>query len=283
MAPNEQEGVANSVPPKGWIILEGRAGVWKRDPQEPKLGSLTGVEAVVNDYAKKFAKKYRVGEDNFTIVLTTKFKGIMGLKRGPVVQIILLWPDAQPNINTLLDSAFKTISRNKLVDGFAVEHVLHIKKRAEERKKWLREKIGADEADIILDLIPKHRVKVTVTTTVKYEDVVTGEAISITHEAKPEQYRGTDVASWLKLSRIVRDNHPEEATRYVTGTANGTSARDSETDGMEGALEGSGDSASDAGNVAGESEVSGGRADTEVGVGNDGEEHDAGTSHQVTG
>lgn len=210
MAPNEQ-GVADS----GWIILADRAGMLKRDIEKEKLGTLTAVEGIVNEYAKKFAIKHRVRENDFTIVLTTKFKGIMGLKRGPVVQIILLWPDAQPNINTLLDSAFKTISRNKLVDGFAVESVLHIRRRAEERKKWLREKIGADEADIILDLIPKHRIRTTVTTTVKYEDVVTGEAISVTHEAKPEQYRGTDVASWLKLSRIVRDNHPEEATRYM--------------------------------------------------------------------
>lgn len=202
MAHNEQDGVANQQVEVTPVV------------EEKKLATLTGVEAVVNEYAKKFARKHRVGEDNFTIVLTTKFKGIMGLKRGPVVQIILLWPDAQPNINTLLESAFKTISRNKLVDGLAMESVLHIKKRAEERKRWLREKIGSDEADIILDLIPKHRIRTTVTTTVKYEDVVTGESLSITHEAKPEQYRGTDIASWLKLSRIVRDNHAEEATRY---------------------------------------------------------------------
>jgi hypothetical protein len=269
--------VANSVPTKGWIILEGRAGVWKHDPQEKKLGSLTGVEAVVNDYAKKFAKKHRVGEDQFTIVLTTKFKGIMGLKRGPVVQIILLWPDAQPNINTLLDSAFKTISRNKLVDGFAVESVLHIKKRAEERKKWLREKIGADEADIILDLIPKHRVKVTVTTTVKYEDVITGEALSITHEAKPEQYRGTDVASWLKLSRIVRDNHPEEATRYAP------QASEPEGNGVVGADEGSGDRSGVVGTIAGASEVPQEQGESEVALGDDGEEHDVGDTHSVAG
>jgi hypothetical protein len=193
--------------------------VTQQDPQadekkEEKLGSLGMVEGVVNEYAKKFAKRYRVNEDDYTVMLVTQFKGIMGLKRGPVVQIILLWPDAQPNINTLLDSAFKTISRNRLVDSMAVEPVVHIKRRAEERRKWVRQQLGSDEADIILDLIPKHRIRTTVTTTVKYEDVVTGESFSVTHHEKPEQYRGQDISSWLKLSRIVRDAHPEEATRY---------------------------------------------------------------------
>jgi hypothetical protein len=182
--------------------------------KEEKLGNLSAVEAVVNEYAKKFAKRYRVDEDDYTVILVTQFKGIMGLKRGAVVQIILLWPDAQPNINTLLDSAFKTISRNRLVDSMSIEPVIHIKRRAEERRKWVRQQLGNDEADIILDLIPKHRIRTTVTTTVKYEDVVTGETLSVTHQEKPEQYRGQDVSSWLKLSRIVRDAHPEEATRY---------------------------------------------------------------------
>ena len=114
----------------------------EKTEEQKKLGSLSAVEAVVNTYAMKFAKKYRVSEDTFSVCLVTQFKGVMGLKRGPVVQIILLWPDAQPNINTLLESAFKTISRNKLVDGMMVEPVMHIRKRAEERRKWLREKLG---------------------------------------------------------------------------------------------------------------------------------------------
>lgn len=194
-----------------------------REEQRKKLGTLSAVEQVVNEYAKKYARRYRVDEDEFKVLLVTEFKGIMGLRRGPVVQIVLLWPDAQPNINTLLESAFKTISRNRLVDTMAVESVMHIRRRAEERRKWVREQIG-DEADIILDLIPKHRVKVTQTTIVEYEDVVTGEKLTLTHKQSPEYFRGQDVSAWLQLSRIVRANHPEEATRYagLDGSTEGT-------------------------------------------------------------
>lgn len=198
-AATQQEVVASEEPKK----------------EAPKLGNLSAVEKVVNEFAKKFAKRYRVNEDEYAIVLATGFtRGIMGIRRGPVAQIVLQWPDALPSVNTLLDGAFKLISRRHLVDTMAVEPVFLIKRRAEERRKLIRERVGSDEADIILDLIPKHRIRTTVTTTVKYEDVVTGESYEVTHREKPEQYRGQDVTSWLKLSRIVRDNHPEEATRY---------------------------------------------------------------------
>lgn len=261
MAPNEQDGAAT----------EQEAAPAQQE--EKKLGTLTAVEEVLNEYAKKFAKKHRVGENNFTIVLVTKFKGVMGLKRGPVVQIILLWPDAQPNVNTLLDSAFRTISRNKLVDGLALEPVFHIKRRAEDRRRLLREKIGKDEADIILDLIPKHRIKCTVTTTVEYEDVVTGEKLSVTHTDKPEQFRGQDVSNWLRLSRIVRDNHPDEATRYVDTDGAGTE--------LLAALSGDGESAIEAGGNVPDGGVAARSGSDEGAEGTDGEEHDAGHSHQV--
>lgn len=240
--------------------------------QEKKLGTLTAVEEVLNEYAKKFARKHRVGEDNYTIVLVTKFKGVMGLKRGPVVQIILLWPDAQPNVNTLLDGAFRTISRNRLVDGLAIEPVIHIKRRAEERRRLIREKIGNDEADIILDLIPKHRIQCTVTTTVEYHDVVTGEKLSVTHQAKPEQFRGQDVSNWLRLSRIVRDKHPEEATRYNDEGSELQAALADERRNSESA----GADVADCGDAQG----SGSNQGVE---GNDGEEHDAARSHQIAG
>jgi hypothetical protein len=261
MAPNQQEGEANKQ-------------------EAPKLGSLTAVEQVVNQYALKFAKRFRVDENKFSINLVTSFKGVMGLKRGPVVQIILLWPDAQPNINTLLESAFKTITRNRLIDGLQIEPVLHIKRRAEDRRRWLREKLG-DEADIILDLIPKHRIVTTVTTSVEYKDVVTGETLTVTHKERPEQYRGTDIGSWLRLSRQVRDNHPAEATRYSNDTT--------ELPELDAARElltahvGNGTTANDAGDDGSVRVADSGHGDGEAVAGYDGEEHDAGDAHQVAG
>jgi hypothetical protein len=262
MAPTEQGGEAN------------------KQEQQPKLGSLTAVEQVVNQYAMKFANRYRIGEEKFTINLVTQFKGVMGLKRGPVVQIILLWPDAQPNINTLLESAFKTISRNRLIDGMQIEPIMHIKRRAEERRKWLREKIG-DEADIILDLIPKHRIVTAVTTTVEYRDVVTGESLTVTHKAKPEQYRGTDIGSWLRLSRMVRDNHPAEATRYTNDDAELPELDEARE--LLAAHAGNGTSPVNAGRDDGTDAPDRGCGRTEGDLRDDGEEHDARNAHQVAG
>jgi hypothetical protein len=221
MAPNEQEGAANQ-----------QEAAEPEKKEAPKLGSLSAVEAVVNQYARKYAKRYRVDENEFTVVLSTEFsRGVMGIRRGPVSQIILRWPDAQLNINTLLDDAFRVISRKHLVDTMAVEPVFLIRRRAEERRRLIREKIGHDESDIILDLVPKHRIVTTVTTTVEYRDVITGETYSVTHKERPEQYRGQDVSSWLKLSRIIRDNHPEEATRYADPIAEEVcAASDSDAD-----------------------------------------------------
>lgn len=256
MAPNEQESVADQAV-----------------QEEKKLGSLTMVEQVVNEYAKKYASRYRVDENSYNVVLVTKFKGIMGLKRGPVVQIVLLWPDAQPNINTLLDSAFRTISRNRLVDNFAVESVIHIKRNSEDRKRLIREKIGNDESDIILDLIPKHRIFTTVTTTVEYEDVLTGEKISVTHKARKEQFRGQDIGNWIKLSRIVRDNHAEEATRYADVEQGTVSNNQDDCSTDERPDRGDGES----------SEGDGRQGYAEVAGGDAGEVVDVDCSHQIAG
>jgi hypothetical protein len=256
MAPNEQEGVAN-----------------QQESESSKLGTLTAVEQVVNEYAKKFARRYRVSDDDYNVLLVSQFRGIMGLKRGPVVQIVLLWPDAQPSINTLLDSAFRTISRNRLIDTMSIEPVMHIKKRAEERRKWVREKIG-DEADIILDLLPKHRIMVEMETKVTYTDVITGEEYSVIHRPQKEYYRGQDVSAWLHLSRIVRDKHPEEAERYVD-------AIDART------VSGTGGSVEldtvTAGTDVDSCEVDGRQGSSEADREHDGEEHDAARPHQIAG
>jgi hypothetical protein len=207
MAPDEQEGAANQQEP---AVAE----VEKKEAEKPKLGNLGAVEKVVNEYARKFATKHRVKESEFVIVLSEQLHGIWGVRRGPVTQIILLWPNAQLNINTILDDVFRLIAKRHLVDTMAVESSMLIKRRAEDRRKLVRKQIGNDEADIILDLIPKHRIVTTRTTTVEYRDLTTGETYAVTHKEKPEPYRGQDVSNWLKLSRIVRDRHAEEATRY---------------------------------------------------------------------
>jgi hypothetical protein len=211
MAPEEQDGAAaqQESPPSE-----------EKKKESPKLGNLSAVEKVVNFWAKPIAQKHRVNEDQYTIVLSSNLAGaIWGIRRGPVAQIVIQWPEALPNINTILGDAFKVIARHKMVDAMSVESVFLIRKRADDRRKLIRKQIGNDESDIILDLVPKHRIVTTVTTSVEYKDVITGETYTVTHKEKPEHYRGQDVSSWLKLSRIVRDNHPEEATRYDnTGT-----------------------------------------------------------------
>lgn len=199
----------------------------KKEELKEKLGTLGKVEEIVNQYAKTIASKEGIGEDKFKVHLLTKMNGIVGLKRGPVVQIFLLWPDAQPNINTLLRDSFRAIKKNGLIDGLNIELAAHIRSRNIQNRKWLKEKFG-EEADLFMDLIPKERLVVSRTETITVMDNVTKEKITITQEHPPEHYRRPNIDLWLQLSRIVRDNHKEE---IEDGIERGDQAATPETDG----------------------------------------------------
>lgn len=184
-------------------------------PMADKLNTLSAVEDVVNLYAEKIAARYGVARDKYRINLVTNCKGVMMFRRGPIAQIDLLWPAAQPDLNTLLNDVFKTISRKRLLECVAVERVSHIRSRNLENKKWMREMFN-DEADLITDLIPRSRLEVSSVTTITVRDRVTGISYEITETTKNQPYYLKSVEPWLKISRMVHD--AEELAEEVVVT-----------------------------------------------------------------
>lgn len=188
----------------------------KPPKREPQLKTITVIENVVNEYARSVAKKYKIKNDEFVILLSRRFKGIMGLQRGRPVKITLAWPESQSHLNTLLAEAFIQISRHKLVDVWAIEGVAHIRARNIENKKWRREKFG-QQGEIIGELISKKYISVettivsTVTQKVRYSE--TGLEIEksfTTTRTENADGRVLDVKTWLEISRLVRDAEEAE-------------------------------------------------------------------------
>ena len=184
----------------------------------PKLRTITAIENVVNEYARNVSKKgkWALKDDEFVILLSGRFKGIMGLQRGHPVKITLAWPEAQPHLNTLLREAFTTIQKHKMVDVWAVERIAHIRARNVESKRWRREKFG-ELGEIIGELIPKKYITVETETisTVKQtiRDTISGVELIKTEQVvttKQDDGRVLEVQTWLELSRLVRDAEEAE-------------------------------------------------------------------------
>lgn len=227
-------------------IEEAAVVVAEKPPKrEPQLKTITAIENVVNEYARSVAKKWKVKDDEFVILLSRRFKGIMGLQRGHPVKITLAWPESQPHLNTLLAEAFAQISRHKLVDIWAIEGIAHIRARNIENKKWRREKFG-QQGEIIGELIPKKYITVETTTVtvatqrIRYSETgIVIEKVITSARTETDDGRVLDVKTWLELSRLVRDAEEAEAPDDDTET-------EAVVEGIEGdkSLNGSEDNAS---------------------------------------
>lgn len=183
----------------------------KDTPAEaPKLISLSNVEKVVNEYAKVLAGKQNVRPEHIEVILSRDLGAIMKLQAGSPVRIYLQWPEAQPNINTLLLDAFSLIRRYPIRRSFELVPVAYVRtERNEIRKAWRKEKF-TDESEIVLDLIPRQRLRVRETVTTEIIDTVTGETVSTTRSGKTDRFEGDAIGLWMQLSRQVRDKYPEE-------------------------------------------------------------------------
>lgn len=177
-------------------------------------------EEIVNTYARQACIAHQIKAEHFEVRLVTELRdnAIMGLIPGNPVLICLRWPAAHEFLNTQLRSAFSTIKRYKLRRTMEVVPVAMIKRnRAElkeafkngmKKKEWSSKRF-IDEEDIIFDLVPKRRLKVSEMVITKLEDTLTGESITVHHTGKATRFEGENVGMWLELSRIVREKHPE--------------------------------------------------------------------------
>lgn len=183
------------------------------EPKEEKKSRLTDlsvVEPIVREYAKVVAPKHGIRPEHFTLHLTSKIDAIMAVTGGHVVDIYLKWPDAQPIINMLLNDAFRLMRKYPVRRTMEIVPVAYLRTmKSDIKKMWKREKF-TDESDIVLDLIPRHRLRVTKIETTIVHDVVTGEKLTLQHEYPTDRFDDHATGLWLQLSRIVRDKHPEE-------------------------------------------------------------------------
>lgn len=174
-----------------------------------QASDLSAVEEVVRGYAEVVAKRHGINKAHFELHLVVDSKYVLNVIGGPIVKIVLLWPHAQPNINTLLGDAFALMRRHPIRRTMEIVPVAYVRtESAEIKKKWRKEKF-TDESDIILDLIPRSRLRVKKTETTVIEDIVTGESITLIHEYPTDRFDSDATSLWLRLSRIVRDKHPE--------------------------------------------------------------------------
>lgn len=178
--------------------------------QTYKLADLSGLENVVKEYAKVVAARHGIRHDHFELHLTSKMGGVMKVTGGHTVKIFLLWPDAQPQINTLLNDAFTLMKKYPVRRTMEIVPVAYVRTMSQEiKKKWKKEKF-VDDSDIVLDLIPRHRIRIKQTVTTEVSDVVTGEKLTLVHEYPTTRFDTDATGLWLELSRRVRDHHPEE-------------------------------------------------------------------------
>lgn len=186
--------------------------VASEDTPEKKLATLSNVERVVNIYARDIGKrKYGINPEHFEVHLCSELErgGIMYVRGGHVVDIYLLWPAAQPIINMMLGDAFRLMKNHPIRKALEIVPVAYMRRMAKEIKKRWKKVNFNDESDIVLDLIPRHRLRVHKTETTVIEDVITGERLTYIHEYPTDRFDEYATGLWFDLSRIVRAKYPE--------------------------------------------------------------------------
>ena len=177
-----------------------------------RLSDVRTMEGIIREHASNVAKKYRIRDDIYSLHLVTSLRrGTMCIIPGPCVQIQLLWPDVWPVINDYLRSAFELIKRRRDVVYTPMALTTHAYFRDERRaaRRWAREKLGKDIADVVLNLLPRYRLRIDTTVTTRTTDTITGEYVEDTIKSS-RPYSSKQLGDdWNELSRIVHERHPE--------------------------------------------------------------------------
>lgn len=201
--------------------------------------ALEMAQQLVSEHAKKVAMRFDVPTDAFTIVLVPKLKqGDMFIAQGPQVRIMLKWPDVLPNMNTFLRHAFERIRRHDMYTPLELgtrgwAHNVKNEKSGKVRR-WVAKNTRGNQAMLVHDLISPERIRITQRLTTIYKDVLTGEEIELTSEMK-FTHTGQHVdQSWVTLSQLVFERHPEELLdddddRYGEASDNQRVQRDNST------------------------------------------------------
>ena len=158
------------------------------------MEGLSQLQDVINKVVKdNYAMKYGLPKDSFYITLAPK----MFIERGEGVRIERGYPTAMIYIGYLpipsqekqfkdaIFDALSAIKKLKLYNCTEIVAVSYIKKIKTERKKWLSEK-GMFDSDLIPDLIPKYRLRVSTITSITMTDTLTGQSVTVNSNMEKE-------------------------------------------------------------------------------------------------
>lgn len=167
------------------------------------LRNITVMGPVIEKYAKNLAvKSYNIPEEHFSVRLVPNLNGnMLQVFPGYTVEILIAWPHAILELNSILRDAFSIIKKYHLRKTMEIATYSLI---WEARHKWNKAPIK----NLMEQFIGKSRISMTESTTVTLEDAITGEKVSITREGKPRRFDGGDIGLWMQLSMQVRDKHP---------------------------------------------------------------------------
>lgn len=168
-----------------------------------KWTELPKIEEIINEGARAIARQHRVNPAQFKIVLSLSLDGILKITAGNPVLITLRWPIAdKTTLHMNLRSAINQV--NKMFRTMEVVHVSLTLQTKENFRKYVKERYG-DISEVIPDLIPRSRLRISEETITTLEDAQTGEKIEVRHKGKTTRFDGDDIGMWIKLSRIVRE------------------------------------------------------------------------------
>ena len=173
--------------------------------------TLDEIEGMLTKYSLPIAKSRGVQPSQYRIVLAMTMKNktdLMYLTPGPVVKIVLNWPEIAGNgamLKTLLTDALSLIKRHKLNNRWLPQTYANALADKEERRKWYRLNFG-DEGEILADLLPKSRTRAVVTRgrTVTMTDPFTKLSVAVVDEHDVREEKDMIFEARMKLSRLVR-------------------------------------------------------------------------------
>lgn len=188
-----------------------------------KLGTIAAVEAVINEWTRGQARKMGIRETCFRVHLVEDLsRGDLMILGGPTVQIQLKWPMQLGLAKSKLTDALSLIRKRGLYTPLEIATKAYFQSEGAAARKWTDkslEKIGVHE--LVKELIPMQRVRVTRSVTVTYTDTLTGAAISYTESAPPTTYQNESINEWLNLSRVV-NAHSHAIAERADGVGQGT-------------------------------------------------------------
>lgn len=182
------------------------------DSERIKSSNLGAIEAIIQEFSISIAKEFRIKPHQYRISLVSDSKDEVHVIAGPVVQIVLQWPIVQPMLKSILRRNFNFIKNNGMLHSMELQPYSYVLNSQTNYRGWLRKNWG-EVADVLLDLLPKRRVKYNRKVIIEAVDKETGIVAEVRDNTGVRSEWDMKTEARSKLSRIVRefeDNRSQE-------------------------------------------------------------------------